>query len=193
MTARNAMVAVLAWFALWPLATRADESSATPTMAKIKSAYLLNFMRFSEWPATAFESSTDPLQLCIAGEDSLDRHVDRTMRGQSVAGRTIKIRRLGAGTQSTDAPASCHVVYISASELPQAATILGRYAGTAALTVGETNEFVSMGAMLALNLENDRIVFYANPAAIAAAPVHLSSKILQLARVVTPTEHAGGL
>ncbi|NND61264.1 MAG: YfiR family protein [Gammaproteobacteria bacterium] len=176
--------ALLLCLSLLPCATLADSTSET--IAKIKAAYLLNFLRFSEWPAESFSSRNSPITLCVLGRDTLGRTLDATMQEQRVAGRLLQIVRLAG--DSVDKPSSaieqCHLVFISRSEAGRVDHITERLAGTNTLTIGEVGDFADHGAMLALNYEDDRVIFYANPAAIRAGKVHLSSKILQLARIV---------
>lgn len=158
-------------------------------VAKVKSAYLLNFLRFTEWPPESFERPGSPLQICVLGHDSLGSVLDTTVRGQTVAGRSVAVQRfsLEDSSSSLSLPGEirrCHLVFIGDSEADRLDLILGELAGSHMLTVGETASFATDGTMLALNLERDRIIFYANPDAIRAGRVGLSSKILQLARIV---------
>lgn len=159
------------------------------TVAKIKSAYLLNFMRFANWPDDAFESRHSPFQLCVVGHDSLGSVLDVTMHNVRVAGHPVQIQRMSLAEdllaeKMTPRLDSCHLVFLGHSETPRVAAILAALDPRDTLTVGETGAFADHGAMLALNLEGDRIVFYANRQAVRATEVQLSSKILQLARIV---------
>lgn len=182
----RAVVAVLC-LSIW--APAAADAVHEETVAKVKSAYLLNFMRFAQWPDDAFDSDASPFRLCIVGYDSLGSVLDGTMNDVSVAGHPVQIKRM---TLSEDALpdgiaqrlGNCHLVFLGHSESPRVDSILSALDTRGTLTVGETGAFAGHGAMLALNLEGDRIVFYANRAAVRATDVQLSSKIMQLARIV---------
>lgn len=184
MRAARTLHVILIWLVLLAGAAPVHAAEADRA-AKIKSAYLLNFIRFAKWPASAFAAPEAPLSLCVAGRDTLSRHLDRTMQGQAVEGRPIRIRRLDGAPEAAEA---CHLLFLSEPVLERTRETLRRYAGPSTLTVGETLAFADRGAMLALNYERDRIVFYANPGALRESTVHLSSKILQLARM---TDAAG--
>ncbi|NND60887.1 MAG: YfiR family protein [Gammaproteobacteria bacterium] len=150
------------------------------TVAKIKSAYLLNFLRFTDWPSWSFDDQTSALRVCVIGTDSLGGILDQTMDDELVHGRPIDVLRV-----TVDDPLQhCHLLYIAASEESRLNDIVSKLNGSSTLTVGETAGFASDGAMLALNREDDRIIFYANRDAIRAGQVRLSSKILQLAKMV---------
>lgn len=158
-------------------------------VAKVKSAYLLNFLRFAEWPADSFERADSPVRICVLGHDSLGAALDGTVNGQVVDGRPVAVLRfelneLPARFDLPEPISQCHLVFIGDSEAARLGAILDQLRGTHTLTVGETSAFAAGGTMLALNLERDRIIFYANPDAIRAGTVGLSSKILQLAKIV---------
>lgn len=171
----------------------AGQTVAQERVAKIKSAYLLNFLRYTKWPTHAFSDAASPLTVCVVGVDSLGRTLELTMSGQTVSNRPVAIRRYVSGDElRRHTNASCHLIFLSSSELEGAPTLTEFDNTGMSLTVGETRSFVRFGAMLALNLENDRIVFYANRDAIRRAEVDLSSKLLQLARIVEPAAPGGG-
>src|SRR5262245_8768724 len=94
-----------------PLALASVVTGQTPGEYSVKAAFLLNFARYTEWPATAFSSSTTPLVLCIVGDDPFGQVLD-TVEGKPVRGRPIRIERnmAAAGMRS------CHIAFISDSE-----------------------------------------------------------------------------
>lgn len=181
----RAVGTLLLCLALTPLATQAD--STTETVAKIKAAYLLNFLRFAEWPADSFAGDASPITVCVLGTDTIGTSLDKTMQGQRVHGRPLRIERLGsvtAGADVSEGLRACHLVFIGRSEAAHVDRVTEQLSGSDTLTVGEIGVFAESGAMLALNFEDDRVIFYANPRPIQLARVRLSSKILQLARLV---------
>ena len=76
------------------------------------------------------------------------------------------------------------MLYIGGSEGAHLEEILAALAGGSTLTVGDVGAFAAAGTMLALSVEGDRVVFYANADALRAARPKLSSKVLQLAKLV---------
>lgn len=189
--------AILVWASIASPVANAD-STEDARVAKIKSAYLLNFIRFAEWPRSSFPAANSPVRICLLGQDTLGPVMDGTVNGQAVGGRSIEVVRLAQDSASAEIKSEiaeslrlCHLVFIADSEASRLSSILGSLTGTHILTVGETGSFAVDGAMLALNLERDRVIFYANPDAIRASKVSLSSKILQLARIVHGDDRIG--
>lgn len=185
------MLALLLYLWVTPMAVPAD-GAHQETVAKIKAAYLLNFLRFADWPDNAFDTVSSPLNVCVLGQDTLGNILDVTMREQEVSGRTIAVRRIDAADKSAwqEDLHDCHLAFITRSEASRSEHIVAELRGSDTLTVGETASFALTGTMLALNFEDDRIIFYANPGAIRAANVRLSSKILQLARIIDDNSSA---
>src|SRR5436305_4926410 len=74
------------------LALTAATDGQTPGEYSVKAAFLLNFTRYTDWPASAFASDADPLVLCIIGQDPFGPALD-TVEGKTVKGHPIRIGR----------------------------------------------------------------------------------------------------
>jgi hypothetical protein len=162
-------------------------------VARIKAAYVLNFIRYTEWPGDAFSAAEAPIVVCVLGAERVEDALDETVRDRRVEARAIAVRRVDAGrTPGADALGAalqpCHVLYVGEGERRRFEPIAAAVAGAPMLIVGDTGALAEAGAMLALNIEEDRVVFYANSNAIARSRIRVSSKVLQLAKLVS----AGG-
>ena len=73
----------------------------------VKAGFLFNFLRFIEWPASAFTRPDQPFRLCIIGEDPFGPALDGT--GEVIAGRRVVVERLKHEESST----SCHLHFIA--------------------------------------------------------------------------------
>jgi hypothetical protein len=142
---------------------------------ELKAAFLYNFTLFTEWP----DKSDAVLSLCLYGKDSLGKAADQ-LEGKSVKGAAVKIRRPDSLTQLR----ACQVLFIGASEQPQLASILEAVKGAPVLTVADTAGAARAGVMINLVLEGQRVTFDINTAAVRAAGLSVSSKLLRLARAV---------
>src|SRR5260221_11403800 len=80
---------------------------------EVKAAYLYNFGRFVEWPASA--SGDESFGICVLGLDPFGQILDTTLRGLAIDGKTVVARRLPR-PQDID---RCPIVFISPSERPQ--------------------------------------------------------------------------
>jgi hypothetical protein len=158
---------------------KAQESSQAPEY-RIKAAFLYNFTLYTEWPSTAFEKADSPIVLAIAGEDPFGKELDAAVRGKTVRGRPIELRRFGSASEVV----SCHVLYLSASEAKQLPQVLKRFPDTKPLTVAETEDFCRAGGVIRFFVDQNKVRFEVNTDAAARSRLKISSKLLHLARIV---------
>jgi YfiR/HmsC-like len=151
-----------------------------PSEYEVKGAFLLNFVKFVEWPAEAFESPQSPIVLCVAGRDPFDGRLHELVRGEQVGGRPLEVRLL---PQPPAAPAGCHLLFV-----PAGGNNADRYfrasAGRPVLTVGDDSQALHQGCVIAFELDARRVRFAINPRAATDAGLRLSARLLQVARIV---------
>jgi YfiR/HmsC-like len=58
---------------------------------QLKAAFLFQFAQFVEWPPETFKSTSDPLTYCTLGEDPFGGALDRSLSGQTVRGRAVRV------------------------------------------------------------------------------------------------------
>lgn len=145
----------------------------------IKAAYLANFAKLVEWPASAL-AGEKALIIGVVGRDAVADEVARTLAGANVGGRRIEVRRLAA----VDAGAllGCHVIFVSDSERGEA--IIGAVRGRPVLVVGEAENFARRGGALGFVSEGGNVKFEANAKAAALNGLTVSSRLLRVAREV---------
>jgi hypothetical protein len=147
-------------------------SAAQPPLEyQVKAAFLLNFVRFVEWPPGALEIDA-PFNVCIAGADPFGPVIDQIVEGESVNGHKLTVLRIKEGRQ-----ASCQVLYMAAGQAANAP-------GTGVLTVGEGNDFIRRGGVIAFVIDSRRVRFDINLKAATGAGLKLSSKLLAVARSI---------
>jgi hypothetical protein len=157
-----------------PAAAAADKQPSLEY--QVKAAFLLNFTKFIEWPPSSLPPNA-PFSICILGSDPFGRALDRIVDGETVNGRKLAVTRIH-DQQSH----SCQMVFVDRSE-KEAAKVLPGF-GRGVLTVGERNDFMRDGGMIAFVIENRRVRFDVNMAAAANAGLRISSKLLNVARSV---------
>ena len=147
---------------------------------RVKAAFLFHFLQFVEWPANAFPDETSPITLCILGDDPFGPVLDQTVGDKTVGNRRIVIRRC----QRIEDAGSCHLLFVSRSEIERLPQILARQQGVSSLTVGETDQFVQLCGIINFTVEEGQVRFEINPNAAQRAGVRISSRLLRLAKVV---------
>jgi hypothetical protein len=145
----------------------------------IKAAFLFNFARFTKWPAGAFEEPRSPLRFCVLGEDPFGSALD-ALAGKTVHGRRLAISRLAAVGEA----ASCHLLFVSASEDRRLVDILATVYGSPTLTVADITDFARFGGVITLTTVANRIRFDVNLVAAHRVGLRFSSRFLSLARIV---------
>jgi len=155
-------------------------SAPSPTEYQVKAAYLFNFGQFVEWPAATRGSSTDPFVIGIVGDDPFGSVIDDVVRGETIGGRPLLIRRFRDG----DDLSTCHILFIGRSEAAHIERVLRAVRGRSVLTVTDFQGTEGRDAIIVLLTENKRVRMRINIAAARANNLVISSKLLRPAEVV---------
>lgn len=147
---------------------------------EIKAAFLVNFAKFVEWPATAFYAIEAPVRIGVVGDDPFGADLDKTVRGKLFGSRPMDVRR----QEWRDDLTRFHIVFISGSEKRRLAEILRPLESTSVLTVSDMGDFCSQGGVIAFVNVDQRIRFEVNGAAARRRGLKISSKLLSLATTV---------
>ena len=150
---------------------------AAPTAQQVEAVFLFYFSQFVNWPAGSFADQRSPIVIGVLGDDPFDGVLDQAVAGERVNGRPIVVRRL----KSLADAKGCHILYISSSEAPQLARILGTLKGRNVLTVSDLDHFVQSGGMIRFVLIDQHVRLRINARAAQAAGLKLSSKLLRAA------------
>ena len=149
-----------------------------PTEYEVKAAYIYNFAKFIEWPAT-FRDRLDVIHVCVIGDDPFGSSL-ATIEGKPVGKRRIGIRNLPS-LQNTG---GCEILFIANSEEGDLDRIVEAVNGSPVLTIGDTKGFTRQGVMINFYMENNKVLFEINPKAAMRAGLKISSTLLRIARIV---------
>ena len=130
----SAPALALALLASSALASSLRAQSATEY--QVKAVFLYNFAKFVEWPSDPGGSS-GPISICVLGDDPFDGILDQAIKGKTVNGRELVIKRF----KQVGEAAACQIVFISSSNKKVLRPILESLIRAGALTVGETEGF----------------------------------------------------
>jgi hypothetical protein len=153
--------------------------SAQTDAGLVKAAFIINFLKFVEWPAADLSSGAG-LTVAVLGDDAFGAVLSRASAGQTVQSRGVTVRAI---TRAGDANGA-HLLFIAGSQERSLSAILRAIEGRAVLTVGDTEGYAQAGVMLNLYTFDQRMRIEANTTAAARAGVRLSSQLLRLARIV---------
>jgi len=154
--------------------------AATAREYQIKAVFLFNFTQFINWPSALFASARAPLVIGVLGADPYGSYLDETTRGEIVDGRPLVVERY----RRVEDVATCHVLFISASEAGSMAAILARLKGRSILTVTDAGAASEQGGIIRFVTENNHIRLRIDVRAAKAAGLEVSSKLLRAAEIV---------
>lgn len=171
------LAAILLLLAGAPRAAAADERSLE---FPVKAAFLYKFGSFVEWPNGAFSGPRSPVHLCVVGQDPFGRTLDQVVRGQTINGRPIEIRRMAA-----IAPGSgCHIAFLGGSGDQSPGAAARALEHDPVLTVSDGGAGADR-AEIEFVIRDNRVRFRIDQKAAAASGLTISSKLLSLAVEVT--------
>lgn len=158
-----------------------ESARSAPTPAQLEAVFLFNFSQFVEWPSQAFPDARAPIVIGVLGSDPFGATLDEVVRGESVNGRALTVRRFQKAEDVDD----CQILFVGRSETARLPEILQRLKGRSILTVGDIDGFGRAGGMIRFVLVENKIRLRINVEAARAAGLTISSKLLRPAQIVT--------
>ena len=176
---RRVHLLALLWCS-WATVLTAAMAPAPLREYQIKAVFLYNFAQFVEWPAAAFPDELTPLIIGVLGEDSFGADLDAAASGEKVGARSIEVRRY----RRIEDVGTCHILFISRSEIARFDLILTTLRDRSVLTVGDFQDFSLRGGMICFVMEKNRVRMRINLESAKRARLILSSKLLRPAEIV---------
>lgn len=145
---------------------------------QVKAAFLLNFVKYVEWPAGAL-AGDGRLTVAVLGDEG-GGQMEEWLAGKSAQSLRLVVRRV---TSVADiGPAQ--VVFVGADALALLDPVLKSSAGRPVLTVTDSADAAAARAVISLFVREGRIAFGVNLDAAASARLRLSSRLIALAQKV---------
>lgn len=166
------------------LAARLAEAAPAPTDSEVKAAFLCGFAEFVEWPSLGRDA---PVTIGILGQDPFGPLLEETIKNRALQNRALVLTRVS----TIDQALRCQIVYVSASEKRRLDETLRALERASILTVSDIDDFAERGGMIGFALEQNRVRFHINTGAVERANLQISSRLLKLARVVSPAGKGG--
>ena len=147
---------------------------------QVKALFLLNFIKYVDWPQGSFADAGTPVIIGVYGEDRFGDALKKAVQGKIISGRRIIVQSLG----KSDATAKCNILFISDSEKTHLGEILNKIKGLPVLTVGESGLFLEQGGIINFVNKEGKIRLEINLDSARQANLQISSKLLSVADVV---------
>jgi len=145
---------------------------------EVKAAYLYNIVTFVTWPHDAFGGPGDPIRLCVFEKDPFGPLLDNTIREAATERRAMVAERIG----NVDMISRCHLLFVPRDSADWTDEVRRATAQRPILIVGESDDFLRRGGMIAFVIDSGRVRFDVNVEAATSHGLMLSSRLLQVAR-----------
>lgn len=160
-------------------------SASAVSPETVLAAFLINFIRFTEWPDGG-PSSVTPYSIGISGNRPLEDEILRLADRQLIRGHRLRVVRV----KNVDDLNGLHVAYFDSSDsLPEslgARDALPLLRRAPVLTVSDAPNFTATGGIVRIFREDKALHFEIAPDAAHGAGLTLSSRLLALAKIYRP-------
>ena len=146
---------------------------------KIKAAFLFNISKFVDWPSDTFSNESAPIVIGILGEDPFGDFLS-FVEGKTIKGRRVVVKYFNISQDVM----RCHVLFICQSEKNKVSNYFPELNVNGMLTIGDMERFAQNGGMINLIKLDDKIHFEINVDAAENSGLVISSKLLNLARII---------
>lgn len=163
-------LAALALVSIW----RAPLTSATGE-EMVKSAAVLSFLRYTQWPASPDNSIT----VGVLGRPSFFEVLHSDLEGKTVNGRVVRVIELKPNSDLY----RCQIIYFAAGKNAELKELLQNARLAHALTIGESDHFLDYGGDVNLSIVDNRITFEASLDALDSSGISIGSNLLRLGQI----------
>lgn len=165
-TVRVAIVAILA-------GSIASQANAQQDQYQVKAAFLINFLKFIDWP-----DKSGPYVIEVVGKNPFGTYLEEMANNRLINGRKVVVRtdKLGSGSKAS-------IIFVPSSEADRFSECL-QYVTKPVIVIGEAPGFAKRFGAINFILDHDRVAFEVNPRIAKGGNVKISSRLLQLAKIV---------
>ena len=191
---RSLVLAVVLLGCLLASSAYAENQSGQYKEYEVKAAFILNFLKFVDWPEARMAHDGNQITIGIIGEDPFGSAAD-IFKDKTVEGRTVVVKRFDGIRQlkamaekdkneKLEALGNCHLLFICPSEQKPVREIIDVVGKHNVLTVGDTDGFIESGGNINFFIEDNKIRFDINLAAAEKAGLKIRAQLLRLAKNV---------
>jgi hypothetical protein len=147
------------------------------TEPALKAAFIYNFTKFTDWPEAAAPAS-ESFVLCVVGDEAVGGALEQMIKGRAIGGHSMAV----AIVAPTGPQRACRVLYLSGMTAGQATQIITGLRDLPVLTISDLDGFVELGGIAQLFFEHGRLRFNVQVGSATRARLHISSRLLALAK-----------
>jgi hypothetical protein len=184
--------------------TTARADSEKCQEAKIKAAFIYNFIKFVDWPKERMADANEPITIGIVGSEDFVKAFG-PIEGKKIKNRNISIKYFAGyeklkrssnaknrlWDEKIQALKACHVLmFCNHDSVPiqNLNQIVKALKSLPILTMGESKRFLEFGGIINFLMEDEKVRFEINNDAAKRAKLDIRSKLLRLAKKVIDEE-----
>lgn len=169
-------ILLLMWSMMAAQPVLAQESAVSEE--QLKAAFLYNFVRYIEWPATAFEKETSPITIGVFGNDAFANTLSTLLKEKKAHNRSFVVKKFKDVSDTT----GVQIVFIAKDENRKTAAIADATRKGPVLLVGEAEDFLDNGGIINVVTDNKQLRFDVHVGNAEQNKLTVSSHLLRLAR-----------
>jgi hypothetical protein len=165
--------------------TTVIESDARATLntavaQQVMAAYLYKFGNYIEWPEEVFANTSSPITIGVVDAPELADELKRMVKGRTVGGRHILIRRL----EPDDPKSGVNVLFIGGSDTDHLAAVLAEARTQPILTVTTAENGLDQGSIINFVVVDGKLRFEVSEQAAGESKLNISARLLIAAHKV---------
>lgn len=165
--------------------TNAQDAEALKA-AKVKAAFLYNFIKFVEWPGRS-PATTQKATICIAGNHPFEGALDK-LKEQLTGKIDLTIMMNTTASSLGD----CHILFIGPGAADSIPEMVQQAKKQSVLTVSESNDFADKGGVIEMKtvekniglFSSNKINLRINLKAAEASSLRINAQLLEIAAEV---------
>lgn len=150
---------------------------------QVKAVFLLNVTHFVTWPESKRSYQDNPFTFCVVGNARFADEIVAVLEGELF----FSVQPIVVVCDDPLRVPPCDLLYVDKDVKLSVEKILGQVDSLPVLTVGDDAEFSRDGGAVTLELRGNRIKLQVNVEAVRRHGLQVSSKLLQIAKVVGPS------
>jgi len=151
----------------------------------VKAAFLYYFFHFITWPERGSEPANTPYEFCVVKKGPVVKALQSVLASPKATKTAVDIRQIS----NTKKVSGCDYVFIDSASEKYVQTIIAATHGKAILTISEIEGFASMGGMIELKRNSNRVNVLMNVDVLNAQRLKASSKLLKLATIISTSQN----
>lgn len=173
---------VLALFCASRSLPAASDTTQKATDYEGKAAFIYNIGRFVDWPQAALGKR---IVIGIDNDVPMVTVMKKFFVDKRIGSRPVEVREVHSRSELR----ACNMLLISSHDSTRVRELLEQLQGANVLTIGEGEQFVKLGGVVALTPHENTYQLSINPKGAERGQLKISSKLMSMATVVSESEN----